>query len=235
MNILENAENGMYWKRIIYNIVSTEEFDPWNIDVGALTESYLEKVRAIKMVDFEVPGTVILVGSVLLKLKSDIVSGQTFIFEESLTLEDGEEAEAEEAVADFDDLAGEPLPPSTIEPKVFVRRIPKRKVTLQELMVFLKRVVTQVEKKDKVRREREMRQVEVQISKKNLERIMREVFREIRRLAKGEKTTFRDLVDDWERERIVAYLIPVLHLANKEKISVEQREMFGDIHISTNG
>ena len=231
MNIVESAESGAYWKNIIYEIITNEEFDPWDIDVGVLADSYLQKVREIKMVDFEVPGTVVLVGSVLLKLKSDVVSGQTFMFEESLTLQ--EEDAPEEPVADFDTVLEEGgLPPSLIEPTLYVRRIPKRKVTLPELIIFLKRVVGQVEKKERIRHERDARQLEVQVTKKNVERIMREVFREIKKLSGGDKTTFRNLVDEWKRESVVAYLIPVLHLANKEKINVDQEELFGDIFIS---
>ena len=63
---------------------------------------------------------------------------------------------------------------------------------------------------------------------------MREVYRDIRKLAKGEKTTFKNLVEEWNRENVVAYLIPVLHLANKDKISVEQKDLFGDIFLSPN-
>jgi len=234
MDILGSAESGVYWKNIIYDIISTEEFNPWDIDVGALTDSYIEKVREIKMVNFEVPGTVILVGAVLLKLKSDVVSGQTFIFEESLAFGQagGTEGLEEEPVADIDEITGQPLPPSSVEETLFVRRIPKRKVTLPELMIFLKRVIMQVEKKDIVRREDAERRLDVQINKKNLERIMREVYKEISRLAKGEKTTFRQLVHEWRKESIVAYFIPVLHLANKDKINIEQKQLFGEIYIS---
>jgi len=228
-NIVESAESGVYWKNIIYEIVGTEGFDPWDIDVGALTDSYMEKVKDIKMVNFEVPGTVILIGSVLIKLKSDIVTGQTFVFEENLSLGELPEGLSEEPIADIDDITGKKLPPSLIENMLYVRRIPKRKVTLPELMIFLKRVVTQVEQREIYRHERTERRLDVNISKKNLERIMRDVYRQIVDLSKGDKTTFKELVGEWDRESIVAYLIPILHLANKGRLGVEQQEMFGEI------
>jgi len=232
MNILENAERGVYWKNIIYDIVSTEAFDPWDIDVGALTDSYMEKIKAIRMVNFEIPGTVILVGSVLIKIKSDIVSGQTFLFEENFALGDLPGGLEEEPVAEIDEVTGKKLPPSSIENMLYVRRIPKRKVTLPELIVFLKRVITQVETREIMRAEREQRHLDVQLNKKNMERIMREVYQQIKTLSKGDKIGFKQLVDDWNRESIVAYLIPVLHLANKNKIKVDQPEMFGEIYLS---
>jgi segregation and condensation protein A len=231
MNIVESAESGVYWKRIIYEIVTGEEFDPWDIDVGSLTDAYMNKIKEIKMVNFEIPGTVILVGSVLLKLKSDIVSGQTFIFEGALSMDEGD-AEEEEPVAEIDEITGEPLPPSSLASNLYVRRIPKRKVTLPELMIFLKRVITQVENKDSRQREKDQRRLEVQITKKNVERIMREVYREIKKLSKGQKTTFKNLVAEWKREAVVAYFLPVLHLANKDKINLEQDQIFGEIFIS---
>jgi chromatin segregation and condensation protein Rec8/ScpA/Scc1 (kleisin family) len=172
------------------------------------------------------------VGAVLVKLKSDIVSGQTLMFESSLAMEEIQMTQGD-PVADIDEITGEPLPPSSLdEPTLFVRRIPKRKVTLPELMIFLKRVITQVEKKDVIRHEEDERRLDVQVNKKNVERIMRDVYREISRLSKGEKTTFRKLVNEWKKESIVAYLIPVLHLATKNKINVEQQVLFGDIFIS---
>jgi segregation and condensation protein A len=231
MDIVGSAESGTYWKNIIYEIVSTQDFDPWDIDVGVLADSYMDNVRVMKLINFDVPGTVVLVGSVLVRLKSDIVSGQTFLFEESLSggLPAGME---EEPVADIDEVTGRKLPPSLIENMLYVRRIPKRKVTLPELMIFLKRVIAQVETREIVRTGREERRLEVQVNKKNVERIMREVYQQIRQLSKGDKVKFRDLVDDWKKESVVAYLIPVLHLANKDKIKIEQPTLFGDIFLS---
>jgi segregation and condensation protein A len=235
MDILEYAESGTYWRRIIYDIVNSESFDPWDIDVGSLTDSYLQKVKEIKMINFEVPGTIILVGSVLLKLKSDIVSGKTFIFEENLSLDGDEDMVENELVADFDDAVGsDPLPPA-MEHGLLVRRIPKRKVTLPELMALLKRVVTQVEKKDIIQKDLSETRLELHLTKKNMDRIMREVYRDIRRLSKdvgGGPTSFKQLVDDWRRENVVAYFLPVLHLANKDKIIMDQKEIYGDILIS---
>ncbi len=233
MNIVENAESGTYWKRIILDIVSQEEFDPWDIDVGALADSYMGKVKDIKLVDFEVPGTVVLVGSVLLKLKSDIVSGQTFIFEGNL--EGGDPEGIDDVSADIDEITGQPLPATTI-PKLYVRRIPKRKVTLNELIVFLKRVITQVEKKD-FNIDRQRPKLEIHLSRKDMERIMKDVHSEIIELAgqRGGKACFRELVEDWDREGVVNYLLPVLHLANKSRVLLEQEAPFGDIYITPGG
>lgn len=233
-DILQYAESGTYWKRIIYDIVSNEEFNPWDIDVGSLADSYMQKIKEIKMINFEVPGTIILVGSVLLKLKSDIVSGQTYIFEENLSADEEYDAEEDDQFsADLDDIIGEDKEVIGTEPSLLVRRIPKRKVTLPELITLLKRVVTQVEKKERFVKDREDRKIEIQLSKKNVERIMRDVYREIRRLSSNKSsTTFKELVDEWNRERVVTYFLPVLHLANRDKIRVEQEELYGEIMIT---
>lgn len=225
MDLMQRMESGEYWKDIIYDIMGQEGFDPWDIDVGALADSYTTKIRQIKMVNFEVPGTVVLVGSTLVKLKSDMVSSETFIFEGNLS----PEGPAEEPVAELD-VFDEGLPPSIIEPGIFVRRIPKRKITLPELMVFLKKVITQVERKEKTRREGETRQLEMQINKQSLEKIMARVYKEIKKM--GQKTTFRELVEEWKKEAIVMYFFPVLHLAHKDRILLEQKEIFGEIFIS---
>ena len=237
MDLMQRLESGVYWKDVIYSVVNQENFDPWDIDVGALADAYLEKIREIKMVSFEIPGTVVLVGSVLVKLKSDMVSSDTFLFEENLNAGMGdEEEELMEAEGELGDLEepefeeDEDLP-SPLDSQLYVRRVPKRKITLPELMIFLKKVINQAEKKERVREIKEETQMQVEVRKKDLERIMKQVHREIRRTAKGDKTTFRELVREWKKEAIVAYLFPVLHLAAKDKIGIEQKELFGEILI----
>ncbi len=241
MEILKSLERGEYWRNIIYDIINQEGFDPWDIDVGGLADSYMKKIGEMKMIDFEVPGTVVLVGAVLLKMKSDVVSGETFSFEARLAVggeietDSMEITEAESREADFDGVVVsslQPLPQTIEEPRLLVRRIPKRKVTLPELMVFLKRIVMEAEKKEVIRRRRDEQRLEVHINKKNLQRVMREVYRQILRAGKGKGTPFRELVGEWKREAIVAYLIPILHLSCKNKVEIEQKEMFGEILVS---
>ena len=234
MDLMQSIENGNYWKDVMYEVVNQEGFEPWDVDVCALADAYIEKIRDIKLVNFDVPGTVVLVGSVLVKLKSDMVSSDTFMFEEALSMAEEEPIE-EDQIADFDDDddldMDETLPPSISEPGLAVRRIPKRKITLPELMIFLRKVIKQTESKNVKKLERRERRIELEVRSKNLEMIMKRVYREIRIKTRKDPTTFKELVGGWDRDNIIDYFFPLLHLANKSKITLEQQDLFGDILI----
>lgn len=235
MDLMQSIENGNYWKDVMYEVVNQEGFDPWDVDVCALADAYIQKIKDIKLVNFDVPGTVVLVGSVLVKLKSDMVSSDTFMFEEALSMAEEEELIEDTQIADFDndiDMDDE-LPPPIIEPGLAVRRIPKRKITLPELMIFLRKIIKQTESKDSKRLERREKRIELEVRTKNLEMIMKRVYREIRIKTRKDPTTFKELVGDWDRDNIIEYFFPLLHLANKSKISLEQETLFGDIFINS--
>jgi chromatin segregation and condensation protein Rec8/ScpA/Scc1 (kleisin family) len=59
---------------------------------------------------------------------------------------------------------------------------------------------------------------------------MKEVYNELKQL--GNNVTFQNFLPEWTRENIVKYIFPVLHLADDNKISLEQKEWFGDIRLS---
>jgi len=164
-----------------------------------------------------------------------MVTSDTFMFEEGFNFDEGEGAggDVDLDVPDFDDTLSEHnLPPSLIEPTLLVRRVPKRKITLPELMIFLKKVIKQSETRKTERVRHAKARVELEVRKKNLEMIMKRVYRDIHRRAGKSKTTFKEIVAEWTREGVVEHLIPVLHLANKGRVMVEQPEMFGEIFLT---
>ena len=63
-------ENEITWQNIIYDLVRSEEMDPWDIDISLLSNKYLDIVRNLKKMNFAISGKVILASAILLKLKS---------------------------------------------------------------------------------------------------------------------------------------------------------------------
>lgn len=61
------------WKDIIFDLINTEQLDPWDIDIGLLAEKYFEKIEKLEELDFFVSSQVLLAASLLLRLKSEIV------------------------------------------------------------------------------------------------------------------------------------------------------------------
>ena len=49
-NLLFSRELG--WQEIIYDLINTEELDPWNLNITILTEKYLEKINQLEEMDF---------------------------------------------------------------------------------------------------------------------------------------------------------------------------------------
>src|SRR6056297_3446262 len=69
--ILFNREIG--WREIIYDLINTEQLNPWNINLTILSNKYLEKVREIEEADFFISSKVLFAASLLLRIKSEIL------------------------------------------------------------------------------------------------------------------------------------------------------------------
>jgi segregation and condensation protein A len=214
------------WEEILYQVVSLENIDPWNVDLVKLTAGFLRFIRGAEELDFRIPAKIVFVAAILLRLKSDYLS----IFEEKSAVE---EALAKEKI-----LPELGIDPNLIKLGVPIKRIPKRQVTLDELIVALKRALDVREKKvERVQRIRSRLRDELKDEEdtmRRIEKVMGEI--EERMKASGKvgpdgKLNFRDIVEQWDREQIISHLIPVLHLEKSQKISTEQPELFKDIFI----
>ena len=73
-DLLFNRELG--WQEIIYDLINTEQLDPWDIDIIILTNKYLEKIKEFEETDFFVSSKVLLAASLLLRIKSEILLNQ---------------------------------------------------------------------------------------------------------------------------------------------------------------
>ena len=70
-DILFNREIG--WQEIIYDLINTEQLDPWDINIMVLTGKFLERINKLEEADFFVSGKVLLAASLLLRIKSEIL------------------------------------------------------------------------------------------------------------------------------------------------------------------
>ena len=61
------------WQEIIYDLINTEQLDPWDVDIGILTNRYLEKIRKLEEEDFFVSSKVLLAAAFLLRIKSELL------------------------------------------------------------------------------------------------------------------------------------------------------------------
>src|SRR3990167_3010217 len=75
-NILLSKADEVTWQSIIYELVKTEQMDPWDIDISLLTQKYIDMLRTLKEHDFRISGKVLLAAAILLKMKSNKLVGE---------------------------------------------------------------------------------------------------------------------------------------------------------------
>lgn len=206
---------------ILVSLAKSGEIDPWDIDIVEVTDKFLARVAELEKLDLRVSSRTLLFASILLRMKSD-----------ALETTEPDDVNAEEPPEDELQACFPALTPK-------VRRHAKRRVTLSELIQELKKATRRKEKSD-VRR---LRQLEVRefdalavAHTEDIERQVKRVRRELkRRFGEREQVRFSELVVDRSPESIVQTYIPLLFMATRRQIRLEQQELFGDIFITSKG
>ena len=219
------------WQNILYELVKTEQIDPWDIDLSLLSKKYLETLKQIKEVNFFISGKVILASAILLKMKSEKLLSHYMVQFDNLLYppEDLEE------FFDFEENAkGRHALPEN--PKLTIKTpLPrKKKVSLDDLVKALEKAL-EVDQRRTLRR-LEFERVPVMtipIKKWDITSKIKEIYERILSFFKVKETlTFTELVNSPRKEDKMTTFIPLLHLANQEKISLHQEEHFGEIEIT---
>ena len=221
-------EDEITWQTIIYDLIKTEQMDPWDIDISLLSNKYLETVKAMKDMNMFISGKIVLAAALLLRIKS------TKLVEEDLALFDQFlfHPEAEELL---DDIAG-------LEASHRVKDIPrlaiktpqarKKKVTVQDLMLALQKALEVNQRK--IMREVKERSITMHLPKVKIDitALIRGMYEKILDFFKrGEEVTFTKLVPGDKKEDKVYTFIPLLHLDNQGKINLTQEKPFSEINI----
>jgi len=217
-NILKAIIEKESWEQIIYYIVNIEKIDPWNVDISKLCDGFINFLKTAKELDFRIPAKVVFVAAILLKLKSEYL----------MRKEEEKVEEKEEEIISFMEFDVNKL--KLAYP---VKRLPKVQVTLEELIIALKKAM-EIESKKRERREKLHARLAKEINvEEDIEKRIEIVFKKIEEKCKQkEKVNFKEIVESWERENVVKNFVPLLHLEKNEKIYTEQPEFFKDIFIS---
>ncbi len=219
-NILQMIIQKESWEEVLYQIVSLENLDPWDVDLVKLVDSFLKYIGKMEELDFRIPAKIVFVAAVLLRLKAEYLS----IFEEESL-----EPPKEEALVDLG------IDPDLIQLGVPMKRMPKRQVTLNELVSALHKALVVRER----RTERHTRWntglrlevVEEEDISKRIDDLMSEIDGLMKQL-KENKLAFRSVVGEWSREKVIEHFVPLLHLEQSQKIDCEQEDYFKEIYIT---
>lgn len=224
------------WQEIIYDLINTEQLDPWDINITLLTDKYLEKIQSLEEADFFVSSKVLLAAALLLRIKSEILLNKYIKSIDEILFQDknassriGLESNPVLSI-DFEEEIPELIPKSPM---------PRFKhVTLQELIESLnKAIATETRRiKKEIINTNALREAEISIPKKkfNIKNKIRELYEKLlqhfRENEHQKKISFTDLVGENKEERVISFS-PLLHLDHQKKIWLEQEEHFGDFYI----
>lgn len=213
------------WQAIIYDLINTEQLDPWDIDICLLANRYLSRVREMEEANFFVSSKVLLAASLLLRIKSEILLNQDMTDLDNILYGKEEEKKYVQERIELEDDVPE-LIPRTPLPR-------GKKVSLQELMNALgKAIKTENRRIQRVivdkQRERDTMavipksKIDLRDQIKDLYGRLKDVFNE----TKEERVAYSNIADDK-----VAYFLPLLHLDNQHRILIEQDNSFGEIWV----
>jgi len=227
-DLLFNREIG--WKEIIYDLINTEQLNPWDINITVLTEKYLDKIKKIEEADFFISSKVLLAASLLLRIKSEILLNKYIKSIDEILFG---KKEKKKYVLERIELEGE-------IPELMLRSpIPRfKKVTLKELIESLNKAITTENRriKKEIINKNTLREISFLIPKRKfnvkdkIKEIYDNLFSHLKEDKKRKKISFTNFVGKNKEDRIIAFL-PLLHLENQKKIWLEQENHFDEIHI----
>jgi len=64
-------QDDITWQDIIYELINSEQMDPWDIDVSLIAHKFIEAIKQLQGTDFRLSGKIILASAILLKIKSN--------------------------------------------------------------------------------------------------------------------------------------------------------------------
>jgi len=226
-DLLFNRELG--WQEIIYDLINTEQLDPWDIDIIVLTDKYLVKISEMEEADFFVSSKVLLAASLLLRIKSEILLNQYIKSIDDILFGKKEQVKTILERIELDEDIPELIPRSPM-PRF-------KKVTLKELMESLSRAISTENRriKKEITTKNAFRESSFSLPKRkfSIKDKIAEIYRNLTDLYKERsegRITYAEFVKDNREEKIFSFL-PLLYLEDQKKIWIDQKIPFEDIHI----
>ena len=225
-NIVFSREIG--WQEIIYDLINSEELDPWNVDITVLTNKYLEKIQELEE-NYFVSSKVLLAAALLLRIKSEILLNKYIRSIDEILFGKKEKKYSGLERIELDEEIPFLIPKSPL-PRF-------RKVTLNELVESLnKAIITENRRiKKEIINNRTIIDTSFFLPKRKF--IITDKIKEVYKILFGhlEKNEFgfvpfSVLIGNEKEEKIFTFT-SLLHLENQKKIWLHQDEHFGDINI----
>ena len=228
-DLLFNREIG--WQEIIYDLINTEQLDPWDINIMILTEKYLETIQKLEEADFFVSSKVLLAAALLLRIKSEILLNQYIKSIDEILF--GKKELLKKSNLERIELDGQipELIPRSPMPRF-------KRVSLNELMEALnKAIVTENRRiKKEIVKSNAIREIGISFPKRKLsvqdkiKQIFAKIIYSLEENKDEKRVHYNFIIGEEKNERIFSFA-PLLYLEHQKKIWLEQNEHFGDIYI----
>mgnify|MGYP001615344817 CR=1 FL=1 len=222
-------EDEITWQSIIYELIKTEQMDPWDINISLLSKRYLETIKELQEHNFFISGKVVLAASILLKIKSyKLVNENIAQFDNLLFQKEEDLLSDEEDPLDF--IGEQKIPPLLVK----TPQARKRKVNVNDLIEALQRAL-EVDERRNIRRrdERVLREIDLPKYKIDISSLIKNLYIKIKDFFQKHPTvTFTQLLPSEKKEDKIYTFIPLLHLAAQNKVNLEQETPFGEINIT---
>lgn len=223
-------EDELTWQTIIYDLVKTEQMDPWNISIGTIAEKFLLMLNKMKEMDFRIGGKMVLAAALLVKIKSDKLMKEDFVALDNMI--SGIEDEFS-----LDDLH-QYIDPSLRDRPALIPRTPQprqRKVSVYDLVEALEKALESETKKQFKSYGNDAPVVKLPEKTSDMTAIITALHKKIKtKFSLSRIVTFDELLSGNEKEDKVLTFVPLLHLDNQRRIDLMQKEHFGQISIKLN-
>ena len=218
------------WQEIIYDLINTEQLDPWDVNLTILTDKYLIKIQELEEADFFVSSKVLLAASLLLRIKSEILLNRYIKSIDDILFGKKENKKYEMERINLEEEIPELIPRSPM-PRF-------KKVTLQELMESLSKAITTENRRIQkvVTNKNAIRETAFSLPKRKfsitdkIKEIYERIFGHLENKEKKKKVSFTELVGDNREERVISFY-PLLQLENQQRIWLEQEAHFEEIFV----
>lgn len=218
------------WQALIYELIQTEQLDPWNIDLSLLAQRYLEKIRELEEANFFISSKVLLAASLLLRIKSEILLNKYIRSLDEILFGKKEEKKTVIERIEIDENELPELMPRTPLPRF-------RQVTLQELMSALNKAINtesrRIKREITEKQAERLAQINIPKVRINIRDRIRQIYAKVIVYFKKKpqsKLSFTELVGKGREEKLAAFL-PLLHLDNQQKVWLQQEKHFDEIWI----
>jgi|APSaa5957512576_1039674.scaffolds.fasta_scaffold24749_3 segregation and condensation protein A len=219
------------WQSLIYELIKTEQLDPWDIDIGVLADKYVETISELEDDEFFISSKVLLACALLLRLKSEILANNYIRELNEMLFGHKKEMQVTLDLQSFVIDEGE-LP--ILIPKTPMAR--HKKVTLEQLMGALNHAINTENRR--IKRHIKSKQAEksaLVVLPKDTHVPLKVRIKNIFSIIQGHLDTnkehvgFHELAKDNEEK--LATFLPVLHLSNQGKLYLHQPRHFEEIYI----